>query len=629
MAVAYPEAVHYEENGQWVEIDNSLRSGTLSYTVPAQPGVVTEEAVAAAGVLTVSSISAEAENTQLPEAEAGGEAEEQLPAEPEEAESAGDEVIIISGGEESAAEENIVDDSGVIIIGGEEETLPDGAEEESAGEIIIPDGEETIGAEEASAPQEDGVIIIGGEEETEYAATELEIIEGPELSARPVTQAVYTNTANDFVVNLPQSFDADSRVSISNKGYTLYFGLEGTGSSGISASVMDLAPMETTLNGAGELVNDSGLTYTDVFPGMDIAYQVNSRSLKENIILKTMSAAPESISYTISAAGLTAELQADGAINFTADGEIIFRMPAPYLLDANYALSTDVGVTLQTLSNGEYRMIYTLDTDWLQSPERQYPVVVDPFVVTDQNINNIRDSGVSSRYPTENYQGDWVMPVGYHDTYYKSRAYIKWSNMPSLKSTNVIYKVNISCRAQNAPTDGITVSARTVTGSWASESICWNNQPSYESSVLDYVVISGSAETTYTWDITRAAKRWYSTGSDALANQGIVMTSVAENQTSSRSCRVLSSDNYVTQRPCLYIYYINSNGLEDYWTYTSQNIDRAGTAYINDYTGRLTLVKDDVSVAGTSCPVVISHVYNSAQAAGNYCDTLPSANNLY
>ena len=37
-AVVYPYAVHYDEDGTWQEIDNTLRAGTEQYTVPAEAG---------------------------------------------------------------------------------------------------------------------------------------------------------------------------------------------------------------------------------------------------------------------------------------------------------------------------------------------------------------------------------------------------------------------------------------------------------------------------------------------------------------------------------------------------------------------------------------------------------------
>ena len=55
-------------------------------------------------------------------------------------------------------------------------------------------------------------------------------------------------------------------------------------------------------------------------------------------------------------------------------------------------------------------------------------------------------------------------------------------------------------------------------------------------------------------------------------------------------------------RPYFVVEYRNSAGLESYYTYQTHSIDRAGTGYIGDYSGQLTLVKNDVSSASTSNP---------------------------
>ena len=52
------------------------------------------------------------------------------------------------------------------------------------------------------------------------------------------------------------------------------------------------------------------------------------------------------------------------------------------------------------------------------------------------------------------------------------------------------------------------------------------------------------------------------------------------------------------------------NGLEDYWDYTSSSAGRAGTGYVNNYTGNLVWVREDMGFGGNLMPVSISHIYN-------------------
>lgn len=58
-AVVYPYAVHYDEDGTWQEIDNTLRSGSETYMVAAEPGVELAELLPAeqdGGLTTLSAL---------------------------------------------------------------------------------------------------------------------------------------------------------------------------------------------------------------------------------------------------------------------------------------------------------------------------------------------------------------------------------------------------------------------------------------------------------------------------------------------------------------------------------------------------------------------------------------------
>ena len=57
--------------------------------------------------------------------------------------------------------------------------------------------------------------------------------------------------------------------------------------------------------------------------------------------------------------------------------------------------------------------------------------------------------------------------------------------------------------------------------------------------------------------------------------------------------------------------YRNQTGIEDYQTYHTQSIGRAGTVYTNDYNGNLVLTHQDSCTGGNLLPVTVNHVYNT------------------
>ena len=82
----------------------------------------------------------------------------------------------------------------------------------------------------------------------------------------------------------------------------------------------------------------------------------------------------------------------------------------------------------------------------------------------------------------------------------------------------------------------------------------------------------------------------------------------------SGSVQLMSSDwdsSLSDYRPKIEISYVNYSGLEDYWTYHSQNIGRAGTVHVNDYNGNLILEHRVMETSGSRMPAEVSLVYNN------------------
>ena len=115
----------------------------------------------------------------------------------------------------------------------------------------------------------------------------------------------------------------------------------------------------------------------------------------------------------------------------------------------------------------------------------------------------------------------------------------------------------------------------------------------------------------YTFNITTAAKEWYTTGN----NYGVMIKEHSEaNNVSGNDAYFISSDTNVTWyegRPVVQIIYRNQTGLEDYLSYHTQDLGRAGTVYTNDYNGNLVWIHNDISTPGERFPVTITHVYNT------------------
>ena len=75
---------------------------------------------------------------------------------------------------------------------------------------------------------------------------------------------------------------------------------------------------------------------------------------------------------------------------------------------------------------------------------------------------------------------------------------------------------------------------------------------------------------------------------------------------------IATFDGYGSDGPILIVTYRDMTGIEPYYSYQTLGADRAGAAYISDYTGALTTVTPLVSYASTVNPFSLNLVYNSS-----------------
>ena len=372
-----------------------------------------------------------------------------------------------------------------------------------------------------------------------------------------------------------------------------------------------------------EIVRDklhSRVSYSDVYSNTDIIYDLNSYQVKESVVINAYDATLYGYRYTLRTGSLVPLLNDDGSIDLMeANGsEPVMTMPAPYMIDNAGEVNANVAVSLE--SNGsEYILTYALPLEWMGDEARAWPVVLDPVVLAKTDYKNILDRTVSSTGITGYKDGAVMCGYTTHASWGKMRTYIKYAKLPELTSADLVVAARLSLYAcgGNSST-ATTIEAHTVTESWDTQSISWTDQPEYEDTVADYNNVD-SASGRYSWDITEAVQSWY-----AVANNGIVLKVPKSEEDSGTvnwkqfySVDWSAAENDRVYLPYLEIVYRNANGLEDYWDYTATSAGRAGTGYVNSYTGNLVWVHNDIGFGGNRMPVSVSHVYNTNDSALN------------
>ncbi|HEX3048892.1 MAG TPA: DUF6531 domain-containing protein, partial [Bacillota bacterium] len=142
----------------------------------------------------------------------------------------------------------------------------------------------------------------------------------------------------------------------------------------------------------------TSLRYDDVFPGCSVSQSIKPGGVKEDIVISARAAAPHEFEYRIRARNLEASKTGDGEILFKEpQGNLVFSIPKPFMYDATGAISEEIQTEL-VKQGDEYRLALTPSQNWLNAPERTYPIVIDPTVIDIHLNGESHDNGESAYY---------------------------------------------------------------------------------------------------------------------------------------------------------------------------------------------------------------------------------------
>ena len=535
-----------------------------------------------------------------------------------------------------------IDNSLELVERGKERTEPE--------PVVAVEGNDEAPVDEASAYDDGEIIIVDTDPvvDDQANATEEETLVPEKESAEdrsgeePLGNE-YRNRAGLFDVRLAELANANGLVRISDEKYTMSFTpawdieerpaalLESEPSYDSESFEAAVTPQNLT----------AGLRYDEVLPGVDLEYWVHPSGLKENIVLREPMG-EAAFPFILDCGELMAYCDEDGNIALCEqEGECVMRIPAGYMMDAEGAFSEEVSYELEELGEGEYLLTIRADDAWLNEEGRAYPVNIDPAVTVAAYDHN---SGLSSNYAKSNLSSpegiNRVLYCGYgYNTDYKRfleyRAMLGFDQLPNLPANcmvvgSLLFLDQPPIGYSGNPTDYCIhqVNMSLPSGcndyaDWIDNHLVWSHTTgsNISNEVLDYITASQSTNgTTFECDVTRAVKSWYCDSSVPH-----VFCIKRPDTTSDAWLAIQGYEPSAHIGPALSVYYRNTVGLEDYYSYQSHSIDRAGTGYIGDYTGQLTLVKTDATSASTVCPVTVSHVYNSAYCSGQIGSAAPGA----
>ncbi|HMM06955.1 MAG TPA: DNRLRE domain-containing protein [Clostridiales bacterium] len=445
---------------------------------------------------------------------------------------------------------------------------------------------------------------------------------------------VLTNEENSADFTFAKDASEGNLVSINKEGYNLKWSLSSAEDSLAQDTTVRtnnfLSKMTSSNNPANVEDTVASAQYNNILTNVNLEYVLVGTELKENIILNSAKV-PAQFSFVLTASASLFAKEAEGQIYFeNADGETVFRMSEAIMYDANGVESTDIKVTLSTVSetvdSHQYKLTITPSAGWLKDKTRVYPVVLDPTISTTQSSAAISDAHINSESPNTNYGTSSAMVVGTNSSG-SSRAYMKFTLPTQIQKSDRIVAAELGlCPNTSNPYtifNGGQISAAPTmymfapTKSWDASTLTWNNKPEYNTSeTIDYSkieIVNGAAKIDwYTWDVTSIVNKWY----DGTApNYGVMIKDTESTKYSKRAYFHSSNLSGSSQvYPIINISYMNMIGLEDYWTYHTQSAGLAGTGFVNDFTGGLTTSFEDYSWDSELLSLGVSHVYNSYYA---------------
>ena len=257
--------------------------------------------------------------------------------------------------------------------------------------------------------------------------------------------------------------------------------------------------------------------------------------------------------------------------------------------------------------NGIISFAYTMipSQEWLLSAERVFPITIDPDLSTGNGFIYIVYEDINN--PQNTYpEAELKLGLEY-------RIYMRPVNLPTLQAGDNVIKATASLVFDDEGEESeypsyMPIEVHKIIESWHPTLVGgYQPFPAYEEKVSSIYceTLTASPTNRRYIDITSIIRDSISTGE----NNGIAL--VAPNDCWRDIKYYAGYSTGDNTNPFFSLIYINGTGIEDYWTYHSQSVGRAGTASVNDYNGNLVFTHDDVSIASGIMPISIQHVFNT------------------
>lgn len=355
----------------------------------------------------------------------------------------------------------------------------------------------------------------------------------------------------------------------------------------------------------------SKATYQNIYNGIDFEYILVGNNIKENIIVKEKQ---DNYSYSqeLMLNKLSATLDNGAIILSDYDtGEQIYKIPAPYMVDANGTYNMDVEYTLVQTSKWKYTLTVTANANWINN-EATLPVKIDPTITA----NSLVEDTFVMAGETDDYSDLESMFVGKFmgmETF----AFVRFNTIPAVPDGYVLSDAKATFLNNIYSDINLNIAIYECTANWWSSTNTLNyanaSQKYNSEAPVDCINVTTSG--IYEWNVTSLYKKWCENTS---SNKGVCLKSVVV-PTSEMKANLMTSENSTGYKiPQLEISYFSIAGVENNHAYFDTSLGVAGIGYINAYDGKLTLVSGITATVDEIMPYSIGVVYNSVNKTWIY-----------
>ena len=362
----------------------------------------------------------------------------------------------------------------------------------------------------------------------------------------------------------------------------------------------------------GKRLASDTVCFANAVANADYEYAIKGNGVKEDIVVKKPAAAYR-YPFALHLLNVGARVESESkriAFLSKETGEEVFYIPAPFMKDANGAMSTAVNYEVTETENDTLLLTVVADTEWMNAAERAFPVTIDPQIYTSGSTNMETFSWNDGNMFTATSH-----TIGFTGSS-ANRMYMSFT-MPKLPRNPRIKRAELVFYQKEA---SLSDGERPLIGLYhvTSDMYIGMCTPFEGGNLIDYARMYDNDEETakYTFDVSSLVDslKWGENDSPRL-----VLKLIDEDSRITDNI-VIYSSLYSAYSPRLIITYESSYGVNTSYRTHTHDLGRFGQGSVDLQRGNLMFESVDFAWSGNKMPVTIKHLFNSSLSGYMYAN---------